>query len=80
MSTATRAGRTGIDGRETCLRPLQVGEPLIWKDPCDSLNPATRTIKETVCLPDNYVDNDCNCCTPLFRTQRGGANGGVWRR
>ncbi len=60
-------GRTGIEGRETCLRALVVGEPLTWKDPCDSLNPTTRTIKETYCVPDNYVDNDCNCCTPLFR-------------
>lgn len=59
-------GRTGFGGQETCLRSLQIGEPMTWKDPCDSLNPATRTIKETYCLPDNYVDNDCDCCTPLF--------------
>lgn len=61
-----RLGRTGFDGRETCLRALEVGEPLTWKDPCDSLNPSSRTIKETFCLPENYVDNDCECCTPLF--------------
>lgn len=61
--------RTGINGRETCLRALQVGEPLTWQDPCDSLNPATRTITDTTCLPDNYVDNDCDCCTPLFPSQ-----------
>ena len=60
------AGRTGNNGRETCLRSLQVGEPLTWMDPCDSLNPATRTVHETYCLPANYVDNDCDCCTPLF--------------
>jgi hypothetical protein len=42
-------GRTGIEGRETCLRALQPGEALTWKDPCDSITPETRTIKETYC-------------------------------
>jgi hypothetical protein len=64
-----RLGRTGYGGRETCLRAFEVGEPVTWKDPCDSLNPTSRTIKETYCLPDNYVNNDCDCCTPLFQTQ-----------
>lgn len=57
---------TGVDGRETCLKALEEGESLFWRDPCDSLNPEQRTIKETTCIPANYVNNDCNCCTPLF--------------
>jgi hypothetical protein len=68
-------GRTGFDGMETCLRTLVVGEALTWKDPCDSLNPTIRTIKERYCVPANYVDDDCNCCTPLFRDAAAAANG-----
>lgn len=56
---------TGRDGRETCLHALAPGEPQFWRDPCDSLNPVQLTIKEVECIPDNYVDNDCDCCTPL---------------
>lgn len=70
-------GRTGIEGRETCLRALVQGEPLQWKDPCDSLNPTVRVIKETTCIPDNYVDDDCNCCTPLFRNSTEAAGAGL---
>lgn len=62
--------RTGRNGRETCLFILPDQPPLIWRDPCDSLNPETRVIKDTVCLEENYVDNDCNCCTPLYRTNQ----------
>lgn len=58
----------GIYGRETCLYVLDPTQPLIWKDPCDSLSPEQLQIKETFCLPEHYVDNDCNCCTPLYRT------------
>jgi hypothetical protein len=57
---------TGMHGMETCLRALAVGEPLTYKDPCDSVTPTVRTIKETYCIPENYVDHDCDCCTPLF--------------
>ncbi len=57
---------TGVDGRETCLRALSAAEPQFWRDECDSLNPSQRTIKVTQCLIENYVDNDCNCCTPLL--------------
>ncbi|MDM7915970.1 MAG: hypothetical protein QUU85_12010, partial [Candidatus Eisenbacteria bacterium] len=62
--------RTGRDGRETCLfvPPGSDQIQLNWRDPCDSLNPEVRIIKDTVCLPDNYVDQDCNCCTPLYQT------------
>jgi hypothetical protein len=58
---------TGRNGKETCLFVLDPTEPLIWRDPCDSLNPQQMQIKDTVCLPQNYVDNDCNCCTPLYQ-------------
>ncbi|MCA9728453.1 MAG: hypothetical protein KC729_12265, partial [Candidatus Eisenbacteria bacterium] len=57
---------TGKDGKETCLVALGPGEPLFWRDPCDSLNPTQRVVKDLTCLPQNYVDNDCNCCTPLL--------------
>jgi hypothetical protein len=59
----------GDGGNETCLFKLPDQPALSWKDPCDSLNPTVRTIRETVCLPDNYVDNDCDCCTPLYRSE-----------
>jgi len=70
-------GKTGVDGRETCLRALDTGEPVTWKDPCDSLNPTTVTVKERRCLPDNFVDNDCNCCTPLYRNLTEAAGEGL---
>jgi len=67
---------TGVDGRETCLKILEPGDQVFWRDPCDSLNPETKLIKELVCLPENYVDNDCNCCTPLFlNASEAGSNG-----
>jgi hypothetical protein len=57
-------------GRETCLKALSASEPVQWKDPCDTLSatPASRTVKDTSCLEANYVDNDCDCCTPLYQT------------
>lgn len=63
-------------GQETCLF-LPPGAPqLQWRDPCDSLNPTTRIVKDYVCLPENYVDDDCDCCTPLYRTnEEAEANG-----
>jgi hypothetical protein len=70
-------GRTGIEGRETCLRALVQGEPLTWRDPCDSLNPTVLNVKETICLPENYKDNDCDCCTPLFRNPGEAAGAGL---
>ena len=52
-------GRTGIDGRETCLRAFNAGEPVTWRDPCDSLDPTSITVKETDRLPENHVNKDC---------------------
>lgn len=52
-------------GAETCLVAPEEGVSLFWRDPCDSLAPTQLVIKETTCIPSNYVDNDCNCCTPL---------------
>jgi len=60
----------GDGGKETCLFKLPEEPARTWRDPCDSLSPVQRTIRETVCLPDNYVDNDCNCCTPLYRNDQ----------
>ncbi len=63
---------TGTGGKETLLCALDPGQPERWQDHCDSLNPTIRTVKDTypACdIPDNYVDDDCNCCTPLFHTQ-----------
>jgi hypothetical protein len=55
-------------GRETCLFvPEGATPPLLYRDECDSLNPQVLQIKETVCIPENYVDADCDCCTPLYR-------------
>jgi len=57
---------TGCNGRETCLRTVDPAEPTFWKDPCDSLAPQVGPLKNTTCdRPDYWVDNDCNCCTPL---------------
>jgi len=63
-----RGGSWPVGGRETCLFVLDPTQPLIWRDPCDSLSPQTIQVKDTVCLPQNYVDDDCTCCTPLYRT------------
>jgi hypothetical protein len=57
---------TGCNGRETCLRIVNPGEPLFWSNPCDSLAPQVGPIKNTTCdRPEYWVDNDCNCCTPI---------------
>lgn len=59
---------TGRDGKETCLFILPDQPPRLWRDRCDSLgNAETRLIKNTTCTPDDYVNDDCDCCTPLFR-------------
>jgi len=69
-------GRTPPEiGKELCLRAVEEGEATIWRDPCDSLNPTQRTVKDVVCLPENYVDNDCDCCTPLYRDQNQAVSG-----
>lgn len=67
---------TGRNGEETCLFILPEQPPVIWKDPCDSLNPESRVIKDTVCLERNYVDNDCNCCTPLYQNNQEASTSG----
>jgi hypothetical protein len=56
---------TGCDGRETCLHIEPGSDPLQWHDPCDSIAPAV-TVKNEDCFdPQWWVDNDCNCCTPI---------------
>lgn len=57
---------TGCDGEETCLHIEYGGEPLFWLDPCDSLSPVQGPIRNYACDdPEYWVDNDCDCCTPL---------------
>ncbi len=71
---------TGKDGKETLLCALDPGSPSRWKDHCDSLNPIVRTIKDTwpACdIPDNYVDDDCDCCTPLFSSNAEASSQGL---
>ena len=68
---------TGKAGKETCLHVNEQGETLFWRNPCDSLSPETVTIKDIPCLPQNYKDNDCNCCTPLFHDPVEAANEGL---
>lgn len=64
---------TGNYGAETCLHVTDPTEALFWPDPCDSLAPVRGPIKNTDCLdPSYWVDDDCNCCTPLPRNSTGG--------
>ncbi len=58
---------TGRPKLETCLVALDASTPTFWKDPCDSLNAVNILIKDTQCIPKNYFNADCDCCTPLFR-------------
>lgn len=71
---------TGEGGNETCLFRLPDQPPQIWRDPCDSLNPTTRTVRElreVACVSaQNFVDNDCDCCTPLYRNEIEARNNG----
>ena len=63
--------KTGCAGLETCLRIEPGSERLQWNNPCDSLLPA-EMISNTTCNPDgvtNWVDQDCNCCTPIQPTE-----------
>lgn len=59
---------TGLDGRETCLTVAEEGDQFIYTFPCDSLSTATLVVKEVECVPQNYVDDDCDCCTPLYKS------------
>jgi hypothetical protein len=56
---------TGSEGREKCLHVEADGRPIVWRDPCVELGD-TRKVKVDDCTnPDNWVDDDCNCCTPV---------------
>ncbi len=65
---------TGCDGRETCLHIEPGGDPVRWKDPCDSMAMQEGPFKNTECsgpsfstttlLETIWKDDDCNCCTP----------------
>jgi len=55
---------TGCFGRETCLYLRPGEEPYSWFDPC-LFPPVRRLVKNVGCRgPEDYVDTDCNCCTP----------------
>jgi hypothetical protein len=68
---------TGRPGTETCLAIPEGLPPQQWRDPCDSLDPEIRIVRDYVCLPENYVDNDCDCCTPGFRSNEEAEIGGL---
>lgn len=53
-------------GTETCLVAPDEDISLVWRDPCDSVSNTQIVVKEVDCIPTNYVDADCNCCTPTF--------------
>jgi hypothetical protein len=56
--------QTGVEGRETCLRPAGSATSVLWNDPCDSLDTEERIDWAGYCAPDNFRDNDCDECTP----------------
>jgi len=59
---------TGIDGKETCLRPGRDDAGLIqWDNPCDTAAVVLSFDWPGYCAPDLYVDNDCDDCTPTVR-------------
>lgn len=68
---------TGKLGKELCLHVFEQGEQVVWRDPCESLNPETKIVKDIPCLPINYVNDDCNCCTPLFLTNSEAQSNGL---
>ena len=55
---------TGAGGRETCVRPPGTAGHVTWDDPCDTTSTSIRIDWEGYCAVSNYVDNDCNSCTP----------------
>jgi len=56
---------TGSEGRERCLQVEADGRPIVWRDPCEKPG-EVKKIKFNDCTnPDNWVDDDCNCCTPV---------------
>ena len=59
---------TGLNGEETCLTVPEEGLQFLYAFPCDSLSTETLLIKEVDCIPRNYVDDDCDCCTPLYKS------------
>jgi hypothetical protein len=57
--------QTGSLGRETCIRPPGNATSANWDNPCDSLTTQIPIEWPGYCAPENYVDNDCDNCTPL---------------
>ncbi|MCK4303920.1 MAG: hypothetical protein KAY24_06755 [Candidatus Eisenbacteria sp.] len=55
---------TGCDGRETCLPGLANDEPFWWYDPCVVSGTRRKVFPGTCEDPADWVDNDCDCCTP----------------
>ncbi len=56
---------TGSGGKETCIRPPQDAAYVLYDSPCDSVTNQIQISWDGYCGPGNYVDNDCNPCTPL---------------
>ncbi len=57
---ADRNSATGANGKETCFTP---GAQVLVDDDCD---PSTRriAIAGTICKPENYINLDCDPCSP----------------
>jgi hypothetical protein len=52
--------QSGIDGKERCLRTLDPLSPVLWDDPCDTL----QVVDPPWTSPDcKWVDSDCDSCT-----------------
>lgn len=71
--------RTGVIAKETCLRIAPGDAHLFWVDPCDSTTQTGREIKNTTCVPEAYVDADCDVCTPLFSSNEQAETEGLER-
>ncbi len=56
--------RTGCDGRETCLPAQATVEAIWWQDPCEMFGERRKVNPGGCGRRLDWVDNDCNCCTP----------------
>jgi hypothetical protein len=58
---------TGVDGKERCLQIIEVGDVIVWDDPCDTLNTVIKFLNTPPCniASTHYVDADCDPCTGI---------------
>ncbi len=62
---------TGVEGRERCLRVEPGQRALIWRDPCVQLGDVLKVKSDDCSIPDVWVDDDCDCCTPVQDPEAG---------